>query len=56
MSNTGINLKKVICKDEKFCTTSRYYCNTCLRNKANTYSDKFSMKKEGYNPIENWSK
>ena len=39
---------KVICKDEKFCTTDRYHCKTCLRNQANKYEDKFSLTKEGY--------
>ncbi|MCQ4925007.1 hypothetical protein NE686_18040 [Tissierella carlieri] len=51
MENISIelNLKnKVICKDEKFCTTDKYHCKTCLRNQANKYDDKFSLKGQGY--------
>ncbi len=38
----------IICKDKNNCTTDKYHCKTCLRNQANKYDDKFSLKKEGY--------
>lgn len=54
MSNTGIYLREIDCKDREICTSSEYYCKTCLRNKANIYSDKFSLKKGGYDPLNKW--
>lgn len=56
MSNTGIFLSKIACEDREVCTSDKYHCRTCLRNKANRFEDKFSLKKDGYNPLNKWLK
>lgn len=43
MSNTGEFFYRVRCEYNEICKSSRYYCNTCLRNKANKYKDNFSL-------------
>ena len=56
MSNTRLPFKEVICNDRDMCTSDKYHCKTCLRNKANIYEDKFSLKKGGFNPLSKWIK
>ena len=46
LKSFGRNL--IRCEHRKVCTTPEYHCRTCLRNKANDYSDKFSIYKDGY--------
>lgn len=54
MSNIQCFLNKVVCDSRDKCTSDRYHCKTCLRNKANKYEDKFSISPGGYNPMEKW--
>lgn len=54
MNNLGIFFKNINCEKRNICTSDKYYCKTCLRNKANVYEDKFSLKKGGYNPLNKW--
>lgn len=46
----------VRCDFKDLCTSSQYNCQTCTRNKSNKYSDKFSMKKGGYDSLSKWFK
>lgn len=56
MSNTRLPFKEVVCNDRDICTSDKYHCKTCLRNKANIYEDKFSLKKGGFNQLSKWIK
>lgn len=56
MSNFRIFFKNINCKDRDICTSADYHCKTCLRNKANRYEDKFSLRKDGYNPLNKYTK
>lgn len=54
MSNIQSFFNKIICDSMDKCTSNKYHCKTCLRNKANKYEDKFSISPEGYNPMGKW--
>lgn len=50
----SFGIQIIRCEHRDVCTSSDYHCKTCLRNKANDYSDKFSLSKGGYKS--NWMK
>ena len=43
-----IVFRRVSCDFRDKCTSNTSCCDTCLRNKANNYCDKFSLEKGGY--------